>query len=96
VAPPENEDVAAHRTLLERGLHLRRQSLKSAAHVGNASRNPDAGARRQPDHRDSSRISNRSISGDTLPRIRKRARSNSISQAFSDTASRMGIDASPS
>src|ERR1700679_4053332 len=55
--PPENEDVAIHGILLKRDLHLRRQPLETTAHVGDACRDPDAGARRQPDHRDSSRIS---------------------------------------
>jgi hypothetical protein len=80
--PPENEDVAIHGILLKRDLHLRRQTLESTAHVGDARCDLDAGARRQPDHRDSSRISSRSISGGTSARIRKRARSNSILQMF--------------
>ena len=49
--PAENVEIARVRIALQLLLHLKRQALHAAPHVGVARRDPDPAARRQRDHR---------------------------------------------
>src|SRR5260370_39701321 len=50
----ENVQIAGMRALAERLLHLQRQSVHAAPHIGAADRQPDPDARGYGDHRRSS------------------------------------------
>src|ERR1700730_17831330 len=71
-AAAKAEHMAAERILPEHRLRLRRQTVETLAHVGDAGRQPYPGARRQSVHRSSS-ITCRSVSDLTSPRRRTRA-----------------------
>lgn len=40
-ASPENEDVAGHRIIFQRGLHFGRQAIEAISHVGDTCHQPD-------------------------------------------------------
>src|SRR5438046_2588414 len=91
VATPatKGEDVTGERILSQRNLHLRRQTVHAATHVGHARRKPHARASRQPNHGcDSSATTSRNTSPSMPPLSVTRPSGSAISSelALNDAA----------